>query len=111
MIFTIIYKCLLDKSDKSEKTFLTFIFGIPIYIILFTINLFYFYSSLLIGIDLFTLQTIIFNKQQSQQQSITNQITPLLIKWFDYKNDIIKDYKPKNVQINDVIEHTLENLK
>ena len=119
MLLTLFYH-LLKKFNYSNYL-VSFYLAIPIYILLLNIsNLFHFYSTLIIGVDLFFFNNNIQNKNQQNfnQKKITKEFTNLANRYFDYlkinklkKNKkIIKNYKKKNIDIKDTLQHTLNNL-
>lgn len=113
MLFTFIHFFL----KKYKKHYLiTFYIGIPIYMILYNYSLFQYYSSLIIPIDLFTLNYSISNNN-NELNNITREFTKLASHYFNYINKknnndkMVKDYKQKKINIKDTLKHTLENLE
>ena len=108
MIFTLLYQIFQDKL-------FIFLFGIPIYICVLSIwEHFHYYSSLIIGIDLFT---VIHNQKKYKSINDTLQTEKnisLLSNLLDFQkkkeNKIINQYKPKQMNIDDTIKHTLDKI-
>ena len=99
MIFTFL-SCLFPNS-----LLFVFLIGIPVYLFMLTVwELFYYYSSLFISLDLF-----IVNYQLTNQN---NLLSSLVSEWIDYQTQQtkLKEYEPKQVEIDDAIKHTLDKL-
>ena len=113
MLFSIIHNVLMKYKKKQE---LTYFIAIPLYILLMNISWFHYYSALIIGFDLYTLNQIINNKEKHKIKNITNEFTKLASNYFDYlkkkqTNTVVKDYTQKKINITDTLHHTIETIK
>ena len=93
--------------------------SVPIYLCLLYLSpLLQYYSSIIIGIDLFTFNLQIQNKNELKKpKKLTNDFTNLANKYFDYlqKNDVknkkmIKNYVKTKLDIKDTLQHTINNI-
>ena len=121
MLFTATYYLL--KKININNYLLSLCISTPIYIILLNLSkTVHFYSSIVIGFDLFFLNNSIQDNKQKisskeHQKKLTNDFTNLANKYFDYlkKNDlknkkIVKNYVKTKLNIKDTLQHTINNI-
>ena len=121
MLFTATYYLL--KKININNYLLSLCISTPIYIILLNLSkTIHFYSSVVIGFDLFFLNNSIQDNKQKisskeHQKKLTNDFTNLANKYFDYlkKNDlknkkIVKNYVKTKLNIKDTLQHTINNI-
>ena len=121
MLFTATYYLL--KKININNYLLSLCISTPIYIILLNLSkTIHFYSSIVIGFDLFFLNNSIQDNKQKisskeHQKKLTNDFTNLANKYFDYlkKNDlknkkIVKNYVKTKLNIKDTLQHTINNI-
>ena len=99
-----------------QETSYVLIFSVPLYLLCLTLwEPFQYYSPLLINIDLFIVITQQINnknkKTNNENISLLSKIIEFQDKEKNKQNTIInKNYKLKQVQINDTIKHTLDKI-